>query len=65
MLRFASRVLVSISTLGCALGQGSDACATAQSITGTGSFAFDNSLATTDGSGDPLCISGAAQLDPG
>ncbi|MCB9915973.1 MAG: hypothetical protein H6828_12660 [Planctomycetes bacterium] len=38
-----------------AAAQGSDSCATAQAITGTGSFAFDNSLATTDGVPDSVC----------
>lgn len=38
-----------------ALAQGDDTCATAQVIAGTGSFPFDNSAATLDGSPDPLC----------
>jgi hypothetical protein len=38
-----------------ALAQGSDTCASAQLIAGTGQFAFDNSLATTDGLPDNLC----------
>ncbi|MDZ4772389.1 MAG: C-type lectin domain-containing protein [Planctomycetota bacterium] len=36
--------------------QGSDTCATAQVISGSGVFAFDNTAATTDGLGDPLCL---------
>lgn len=37
-------------------GQGADLCANAQSIVGVGMFNFDNSLATTDGTPDPLCL---------
>ncbi|MCB9915972.1 MAG: hypothetical protein H6828_12655 [Planctomycetes bacterium] len=40
-----------------ASAQGSDSCATAQVIGGTGLFAFDNSAATLDGVPDPLCYS--------
>ena len=47
---------ISIATLLLALlgpspasGQGSDACAMAQGISGTGTFAFDNTSATLDG----------------
>ena len=35
--------------------QGSDSCASAQPIAGTGVFAFDNSAATTDGTPNPAC----------
>jgi hypothetical protein len=42
--------------------QGADLCTSAQVITGTGTFAFDNTAATTDGVPDPLC-SFAAQSD--
>jgi hypothetical protein len=38
-----------------AFAQGSDSCATAQAIAGTGSFPFDNTAATTDGSPDAAC----------
>jgi hypothetical protein len=38
-----------------AYSQGADLCANAQAISGTGSFAFDNSAATTDGLPDPAC----------
>jgi hypothetical protein len=38
------------------LTQGADLCANAQPIAGLGVFNFDNSLATTDGSPDPLCL---------
>ncbi|MBL8881124.1 MAG: hypothetical protein JNG88_18600, partial [Phycisphaerales bacterium] len=38
-----------------ASAQGADLCANAQPISGTGSFAFDNSAATTDGVPDALC----------
>ena len=39
-----------------ALAQGDNTCATAQVIAGPGLFAFDNTLATTDGSPDNLCL---------
>jgi hypothetical protein len=35
--------------------QGADLCANAQVITGTGSFPFDNTTASTDGTADPAC----------
>jgi hypothetical protein len=35
--------------------QGADLCANAQVITGTGSFAFDNTTSATDGLPDPAC----------
>ncbi|MCC7014055.1 MAG: hypothetical protein IT454_15975 [Planctomycetes bacterium] len=47
-----------------AFAQGSDACSAAQAITGVGSFAFDSSSATTDGSPANLCYSsGSAQIE--
>jgi hypothetical protein len=42
---FAASLLSSVP----AFAQGSDACASAQAIAGNGTFAFDNSAATTDG----------------
>lgn len=44
------------SLSGVAFAQGDDTCATAQVITGTGLFGFDNTLATTDGLADNLCL---------
>jgi hypothetical protein len=41
-----------------AAAQGSDLCANAQIINGTGTFPFDNTAATKDGGPDPLCMSG-------
>ena len=38
-----------------AFSQGSDTCATAMPISGTGTFAFDNSAASLDGVPDSLC----------
>lgn len=38
-----------------ALAQGSDTCATAQVVVGLGTFAFDNTTATTDGLPDAAC----------
>ncbi|MEM1450968.1 MAG: lectin-like protein [Planctomycetota bacterium] len=38
-----------------AFGQGSDDCASAQAISGSGPFAYDTAGATTDGLPDPLC----------
>ncbi len=38
-----------------AFAQGSDLCASAQAISGTGTFAFNNSAATTDGVPDATC----------
>jgi subtilisin-like proprotein convertase family protein len=35
---------------------GSDACASAEAIAGSGTFNFDNSAATADGSPDALCL---------
>ena len=35
--------------------QGSDTCATAQAVVGTGQFPFDTTVATTDGLPDTLC----------
>ncbi len=47
-----------------ARAQGADACVAASSIAGDGLFAFDNSSATRDGAGDPLCTTGAGdQMD--
>ena len=44
--------------------QGDDTCATAQAISGAGTFGFDNSAATTDGSPDNLCLFfGQAQIE--
>jgi len=52
-------LLLPIAALTCAtatvFAQGSDTCATAQSIVGTGQFAFDTSTATTDGVPDAMC----------
>ena len=44
-----------LSLTGATLAQGSDSCASAQVIAGTGLFAFDNTNATIDGTPDPLC----------
>ena len=41
---------------GPASSQGADLCANAQPVVGLGVFNFDNSLATTDGGPDPLCL---------
>ncbi|MBK7644314.1 MAG: hypothetical protein IPJ19_14935 [Planctomycetes bacterium] len=47
-----------------AFAQGSDSCAGAQLIAGTGLFAFDNSAATTDGTPDNLCnFFGTSQIE--
>lgn len=44
--------------------QGSDSCASAQLIAGTGSFAFSNLGATTDGLPDGLCnFAGSSQIE--
>ncbi|MBK8180190.1 MAG: hypothetical protein IPK67_15145 [Planctomycetes bacterium] len=44
--------------------QGDDNCATAQVIAGPGVFGFDNTLATTDGLPDNLCLSsGQSQIE--
>ena len=49
---------------GAAFAQGSDACGSAQAIAGTGFFNFDNTAATLDGLGDPLCFKfGTSQID--
>lgn len=40
---------------GGALAQGSDACGSAQAISGAGFFSFDNTTATQDGAPDVLC----------
>ncbi len=56
MLRMPLVRLVALGTLAApALAQGSDLCATAQAISGTGTFPFTNVGATTDGVADPLC----------
>jgi len=52
LLRIAAGLLLSSGTV---LAQGSDACSTATPITGTGSFAFDSSQATTDGLPAAIC----------
>lgn len=41
------------------VAQGSDSCSTPQAITGDGSYAFDNSSASTDGPGSSLCTTSA------
>jgi lectin-like protein len=47
-----------------AFAQGSDNCASAQPISGAGTFPFDNTNATTDGSPDNLCLFfGQAQIE--
>ncbi len=46
---FAPWFLVLASTVAPTFGQGSDDCASAQVISGTGLFLFDNALATKDG----------------
>lgn len=46
------------------LAQGSDDCGSAQSVTGPGPHAFDNSAATTDGLPDPMCNAfGTSQIE--
>jgi len=63
MKRLATLAIVLLST-NLAPAQGSDECATAEVIAGQGTFAFDNTLATTDGLADPLCLtSGQSQMD--
>ncbi|MEE2938824.1 MAG: hypothetical protein VX460_00435 [Planctomycetota bacterium] len=43
---------------------GSDDCAAADPITGTGTFSFDCAAATTDGRADPLCdVGGQSQIE--
>lgn len=54
-----SSILKSFTTLALAatsFAQGSDLCATAQPLTGVGTFAFSNVGASTDGLGDTLCL---------
>ncbi|HTF89194.1 MAG TPA: C-type lectin domain-containing protein [Planctomycetota bacterium] len=46
--------VVALSNL--SFAQGDDTCATAQVIAGAGTFGFDNTLATTDGLADNLCL---------
>ncbi|HIG10493.1 MAG: lectin-like protein [bacterium] len=55
-LRFLGCFLLSFSLSGSTNAQGSDACASATAISGLGSFAFDNTLATLDGTPDPICL---------
>ena len=46
------------------LAQGADSCAAATPIAGTGTFAFDNTSATTDGVLDALCaFAGSSQIE--
>ncbi len=51
----AALLVASFASARLALAQGSDLCATAQAITGTGAYPFDNSAATTDGVPNALC----------
>jgi len=51
----AALLVTTIVSVQPAFAQGSDSCATAQAIAGTGSFAFDSSTATTDGTPDAAC----------
>ncbi len=53
--RFVFLPLFVAASAALASAQGSDVCATAQLITGTGNFAFSNVGASTDGLADPLC----------
>ena len=53
--RSALSVLLAAACATTGFAQGSDSCATAQVIVGTGPFAFDNTAATTDGVPDPAC----------
>jgi hypothetical protein len=63
-LRIVAGSLALFALAAPALAQGDDNCATAQVITGTGVFPFDNSSATTDGSPDNLCLFfGQAQIE--
>ena len=55
-------VLSALTLSTAARAQGADLCANAQVITGTGSFPFDNTTASTDGLPDPAC-SFFGQLD--
>jgi len=57
-LRHALLPLLVVVSAGSLFAQGSDACPTAQPITGTGAFPFDNTVATTDGVPDTLCGAG-------
>lgn len=55
-MRFTLQASALAILAGPVLAQGSDTCATAPSIMGSGPFTFDCSLATTDGAGDPACL---------
>jgi len=62
-----SALLLSLGTLalcGDLHAQGADACDLAQVIAGVGLFDFDNTAATQDGAGNPLCLEfGTDQID--
>ena len=51
----ASTALALVALVSTSAAQGSDTCATAQVIAGNGTYAFDTSVATTDGAPDALC----------
>lgn len=51
-----SSLLLSALLASTSFAQGDNTCATAQPIAGSGTFVFDNTLATTDGSPDNLCL---------
>ncbi len=51
-----SLLLLAVPAAAPAAAQGADLCANAQPISGVGSFAFDNSAATTDGVPNALCL---------
>ncbi len=66
MISMRNALLPAFVTLcsGTLFAQGSDTCSTAQAITGTGLFPFNNTAATTDGVADPACLqSGQNQID--
>jgi hypothetical protein len=59
MPRYRSVLVASLlvaATAASASAQGSDACATAQLVAGTGTFPFSSVGASTDGTPDPACL---------
>ena len=63
-MRLSSLLPLALAAAPSVHAQGSDACASATSIAGTGTFAFDTTGASTDGIVDPLCaFAGTSQIE--
>ena len=64
MKQLTLTTLIAAAFCASATAQGTDDCASAQAIAGTGAFSFDNTAATLDGMPDALCYKfGSSQVE--